>query len=417
MNKNRNKRYSNRILAFNEEITNDTRVTGLNNNDMLIGGPGSGKTGGYVIPNIQNIDGSLVVSDTKGQLERKFKNELLDKGYKVYTLDLVDPKRSCGYNPLDYIRRYEDGALREQDVMTLSRIICPTMDSHEPIWDMCTASYLSFLMGYVLETEEHPDMMMVAEAHRDFAEKNGDIPFRLWMEDNPDSFATKKFRDLAPNRAADKMWSSIEGFMNIALEPFSFREASYIFSNKDCFDLNILGKEKTVLFLNVSDTDRSADQMVNIVYSQVLHVLCNQADSNPDGRLKVPVRIIMDDFAASARIPDFDKIISIIRSRDISVSLILQSISQLETMYTPPAAKTIVNNCDNILFLGSQDRDTAEYIGYRAFRTPEVILSMPRDMAYLLRSGEKARLVRKIPPYSTVEKMAETKPDEAGKNM
>lgn len=115
----------------------------------------------------------------------------------------------------------------------------------------------------------------------------------------------------------------------------------------------------------------------------------------------------MDDFASSAVIPDFDKIISVIRSRDIYVSLIIQSLSQLESMYTPAVSRTIINNCDHILYFGSQDLDTANFIATRASKTPEAVLSMPRTKAYLITSGEKARLVDKIVPYSTLQKQAE----------
>ena len=200
------------------------------------------------------------------------------------------------------------------------------------------------------------------------------------------------------------MWASIMEFATRALENFEFREAKHIFGQENNFDIRKLGERKTVLFLNVSDTDRTFDNFVNIFYTQALQLLCDQANKNPDGRLKVPVRIIMDDFATSARIPDFDKIISVIRSRDISVSLILQSLTQLESMYEKATATTIINNCDHLLYLGTQDMDTAEFIGCRAFKTPEDILCMPRDRAYLMVNGEKARLVKKVKPYSTFEK-------------
>lgn len=170
-------------------------------------------------------------------------------------------------------------------------------------------------------------------------------------------------------------------FANRALEPFEFEEAKHIFTSKDRFDIRSLGREKTVLFINVSDTDRTFDQLVNIFYTQALQLLCTEADSSPGGKLNVPVRIIMDDFAASARIPDFDKIISVIRSRDISVSLILQSMTQLESMYSHAQALTITNNCDHLLYLGSQDLETANFIGtilksdYRFFEiTPEILI-------------------------------------------
>ena len=397
-------RYGRRILASNIEVSNDTRISGCNNNDIVCGNSGSGKTGGYVIPNIQNIDSSMVVSDTKGQLARRFKGELERKGYRVYILDLVNPMNSCGYNPMAFIRRYPDGSYREQDILSLAHLICPMSQHEEPIWDLSAASYVAFLISYCLETQPEKDrnLVRVGELHRQFARPNGDIQFLEWILENPESFAAKKYYEITANRTAEKMFASILGFVNVSLESYFFREAQCIFAGRESFDIRELGKRRTVLFLNVSDTDRAFDQIVNIFYSQALQVLCAEADANPDGRLAVPVRIIMDDFAASAVIPNFDKIISVIRSRDIYVSLIIQSLSQLESMYTPAVSRTILNNCDHILYLGSQDIDTAGYIAARASRTPEAVLSMPRDKAYLITAGDRARLVDKIRPYSTV---------------
>ena len=181
-----------------------------------------------------------------------------------------------------------------------------------------------------------------------------------------------------------------------------FSEAKGVFVNPDSFDIPSLGKKKTVLFLNNSDTNRTFDSLANVFYTQALQLLCSQADTRPDGRLKIPVRIIMDDFASGTRIPDFDKVISVIRSRDISVSLILQSLTQLESMYTHAEALTIINNCDHLLYLGSQDKDTAEFVSYRLCRTPESVLSLGRDKAVLVTNGEKAVVVDRIKPYSTI---------------
>ena len=193
-------------------------------------------------------------------------------------------------------------------------------------------------------------------------------------------------------------------FATTALEPFEFREAKHIFANSNNFRISDLGNFKTVLFLNTSDTDRTFDKFINIFYTQALQRLCSQAGNNPDGRLIVPVRFILDDFAASATIPDFDKIISIIRSRDISVSIILQSLTQLDSLYGAERATTIINNCDHMLYLGSQDLKTAQLISSRIFKTPEDVLCLPRDKAILVTNGERAKIVDKIPPYSTMEK-------------
>lgn len=403
-----------RILAQDILVSNDTRETGLNNNDLIIGASGAGKTGGYVIPNIQNLTGSLVVSDTKGSLEKKFADSLRAQGYDVYVLDLVNPMRSCGYNPLKGIRRYEDGSYREQDVLTLANTLMPVLDEREPFWEKAAGSYLAFLIAYAMEVlpEEEQNMCSVCELHRTYIQKKGDLAFVKWIDAHPDGFCAKTYGKMRASMGADKMWSSINEFANRALEPFDFKEAKNIFEQWDSLDIRRLGQKKSVLFLNVSDTDRAFDDIVNVFYTQTLQLLCSEADSNPEGRLKVPVRIIMDDFATSARIPDFDKIISVIRSREISVSLILQSMTQLESMYGAASATTIVNNCDHLLYLGCQDQKTAEFIGCRAFKTPETILCKPRDKAYLLINGEKARLVNKVKPYSTLQPSRDTKTQE-----
>lgn len=129
-----------------------------------------------------------------------------------------------------------------------------------------------------------------------------------------------------------------------------------MFSCPQRIDFRSLGREKTAVFLTISDTDRSMDGLVNLFYTQALQTLCNSADKDyPDHRLPVPVRFILDDFATNVRIPDFDKIISVIRSREIYVSIILQSISQLSALYGSGESTTIINNCDNCLYLGGQD--------------------------------------------------------------
>ncbi len=394
-----------RVLAEGIEVSNDTKKTGLNNNDLIIGSSGAGKTGGYVIPNIQRIGGSLVVSDTKGQLYRQFGSFLKKKGYEVTVINLVNPEKSCAYNPMSHIRKYADGAYREQDILTLAGSLVPQLDKHEPIWEQSARSYIAFLICYCLEDlpENEKNLVSVCELNHAFTKPNGELPFLGWIEEHPKSFASKKYCEITANKPADRMWASILGFANIALEPFEFREAEYIFGQSEGFDINSLGQKKSVLFLNVSDTDRTFDHIVNIFYTQALQVLCAQADGNESGRLQVPVRIIMDDFATSARIHDFDKIISVIRSRDISVSLILQSMTQLTHMYEEAAATTIVDNCDHILYLGTQNLETAEFIGTRAYKTPETILCMPQDYAYLLEKGKPAELVKKIVPYSTLK--------------
>lgn len=395
------------VLAKGVEVSNDTKKTGLNNNLLVVGSSGMGKTGGVVIPNLQKISGSMIVSDTKKNLYRSFKDELEGKGYKVVLLDFTDPLNSYGYNPFDGITKYGNGMFKEQDVMLLANILIPQEDPSEPFWSDAARGYVSFLLAYCMSAlpENQWNMASVCELHRVFISPIGRASMLGWVNKNPKTFAAKKFRNLGGLIEADRTWGCVQEFANRGLEPFEFSEYENIFSNNPngFFDIGQLGREKTALFINVSDTDTAFDKFVTLFYAQTLQVLCRQADANEDSRLKVPTKIYMDDFAASAKIPDFDRIISVIRSRDISVSIFLQSLTQLKTMYGEYASTTIIDNCSHLLYLGGQNSETAKYIAMRANVTPETVLYMPKDKAYLLEMGKKAELVTKIVPYSTVE--------------
>ena len=159
--------------------------------------------------------------------------------------------------------------------------------------------------------------------------------------------------------------------------------------------LGSLGQEKSAVFLTISDTDRSLDRLSGLFYAQALQALIASADQSPAHCLDVPVRFVLDDFAANVCIPDFDKAVSVIRSRGISASIILQSISQLESMYGHARALTIMNNCDHLLYLGGQDVETARYIAVKANKSVNTILDMPLDSAWLFTRGQAPRLTRK----------------------
>jgi len=160
-----------------------------------------------------------------------------------------------------------------------------------------------------------------------------------------------------------------------------------------------LGRKKVALFVNVSDHDISYGMLSNILYSQLMQVLLDEADKQRDGRLKVSVRFILDDFGASSAIPYFDNLMSIIRSRGISCSIILQSLSQLRSMYSESSATCIINNCDTILFLSTNDLKTAEFIGNRINMTPHSVLSLPSNKAILIMRGKQPQIVNKIVPH------------------
>lgn len=212
---------------------------------------------------------------------------------------------------------------------------------------------------------------------------------------DPDSFALQRWQMFWTMAAADRTTASVMGILTEKLAPLAFHGTETMFTRTDRIRIADIGRRKTAVFVNVSDTDRSLDRMVSLFYTQVLQELCNQADRAPDGRLEMPVRLILDDFATNVSIPDFDKIISVIRSREISVSIILQSISQLEDIYGLQKAMTIINNCDSLLYLGGLDVQTASYIAVKADKAASTILNMPLDQAQLFVRGSSPKVVGK----------------------
>ena len=405
INYNENINNSCRVMGKDFMVSNDSRETGLNNNDLIIGQTGSGKTGSYVIPNLQVLDHSLIVADTKRNLYYKFKEDLEARGFEVKMLDFLEPLKSAdSYNPLQYIRINSDGSFREQDIITIANSLVPMMDQHEPFWEQAARSLLACIIGYVLEfreTDEH-NLVGVVRAFQRFCAPEKRKEFDMALIRRPQSFYARKYAQMMNSQRAEKMWASINEFVSQAINPYDAADYHKFLCEGECVDFAQLGARKTVLFLNVSDCDRAFDPIVNLLYTQAFQTLIKQADDSPDSRLDVPVRFILDDFATNTVISDFDKLISVIRSREIYVSIILQCKSQLESIYTPAEAKTIINNCDHTLYLGGHDYDTAAFVAVNAGDSIENVLMMPRDRAYLIETGSRARVIDKIKPYSTV---------------
>lgn len=387
-----------RIIAKDITQSNDTHETRLNNNDLIIGPSGAGKTRGYVIPNILQANESMIIADTKGDLADTYTPYLEKKGYKVLVMDFKDTLKSCGYNPLDNIRydkavdRYKD-----QDIIKLVKCIAPNLDNRDPFWDEQGRTLLTLLITYVLENmePEAKNLITVQDLFSMWTKESAEQLFSELERENPDSFALAKYNMVKKNFGAEKMNASIEAFTAQALDIFTFDGTKKMVTNPEKIDIKAIGREKTAVFLNISDVDRSMDKLVNIFYTQALDMLVEEAESNQGYRLKVPVRFILDDFATNAHIPDFENIISVIRSREIYVSIILQSITQLDGIYGPYNAKTIINNCDTMLYLGGQDDATIELIAKKANRTPDKIQNMELTEAYLFIRGSKPRKVER----------------------
>lgn len=396
-------------LAKGIDFDTDTWQSGTNNNVLVIGPTGAGKTRSYVMPNVLDSHESMIILDTKGALYEQLCDMLTYKGYDVKLLDFRNLHRSFGYNPFDHIR-YEKakGLYSEKDILSLSSCLISDLSSKEPYWDNAARQYLACLISYVLEAlpEEEHDLISVMKLLHIMS---GDVFEKMMYElhlEKPDSSAYLRYMNIKDMRTAEKMDSSIKGILSTNLDPLCFDEAMVLYHHPSKIDFRTFGERKTALFLTISDTDRSLDKLADAFMSQALQQLCLSADQTAHHRLKVPVRLYLDDFANSLFIPDFDKIISVIRSREISVSVILQSVAQLNSLYGEAKASTIINNCDRLLYLGGQDLISADLISKRASRTIDSILSMDLEDVWLFSRGEKPQIVKKYPADKVDEDIA-----------
>ena len=217
----------------------------------------------------------------------------------------------------------------------------------------------------------------------------------------PRAFAVRQFLPTRAGKDADKMIASIKGILGEKLAVYAGEAVERLFTLPERVDFASLRGRKTALFVNVSDTDRSMDRLVSLLYTQAIQTLCNTPEV--DGEPYLPVRMIMDDFASGCRVEDFDKVISVVRSRHLYLSIIIQSLSQLEGLYGSARSATILNNADNLLYLGGADVATAKYVGDRANLPAHSVLDMGVDEALLFQRGRAVRRVRRYRPEENEE--------------
>lgn len=337
-----------------------------NKNILVIGGSGSGKTRFFCKPSLLQAHSSYVCTDPKGTLLPEIGTFLERKKYRIKCLNLINFRKSMKYNPLDYIRS-------EKDILKLvNALIMNTKGegekSSEDFWVKAERLYYSALIGYIWyeATEEEKnfitllDLINASEAREDDETYQSpvDLLFSQLEEREPDHFAVKQYRKF--KMAAGKTLKSILISCGARLAPFDIKELRDLMEY-DELELDTLGDQKTALFVILSDTDSTFNFVAALMYSQLFNLLCDKADDFYGGRLPVHVRLILDEFANIGQIPNFDKLIATIRSREISASIILQSQSQLKTIYKD-AADTIVGNCDSTLFLGGKEKSTLKEI-------------------------------------------------------
>ena len=378
-------------LTRTESLTMTSRPkdpkTARNKNILVIGGSGSGKTRFFVKPSIMQMHSSYVITDPKGQLlketgkmllhgapkldengkpVRDSRGKVIYEPYRIKVLNTINFSKSMKYNPLAYVRS-------EKDILKLVNVIIANTKgdgekSSEDFWVKAERLLYCALIGYIwyeAEPEERNfitllDLLNACEAREDDETYKSpvDILFDDLAKKQPEHFAVKQYVKF--KMAAGKTLKSILVSCGARLAPFDIKELRDIMT-EDELELDTMDDRKTALFLIMSDTDTTFNFVIAMLQSQLFNLLCDKADDFYNGRLPVHVRCLLDEFANIGQIPNFDKLIATIRSREISASIILQSQSQLKTIYKD-AADTIVGNCDSTLFLAGKEKGTLKEI-------------------------------------------------------
>ena len=381
-------------IVFTKHIAanTDSWQTGMNNNILVLGCSGSGKTRNHLKPNLMQCQGSYIVLDTKGSLYDEMGAYLALQGYKVDQLDFTIMGGTCGYDPLHQVR-IENGKPNQQDIIAIASAICPKeAQQSDPFWGLAAANYLSSYIAYVFEALPEREWSM-ASVIKLFESGTGKIQhlFNDLAMHNPDSYAASLFNRSKATCGAEKMHSSILGIIAANLLPFGFKGALDSYANPNRIDFSSFGREKRALFVTVDDIDHSLEGLTSLFIEQAFTRLCSSADRDyTEHRLPIPVRFILDDFA-NLNIPHIDDMLAVIRSREISATIICQTVSQLEARYGTAAANSIIGNCDRQLLLAVQDEATARYFSLRANKPAFALLETPANTWWYFERGKRGK--------------------------
>ena len=356
----------NKILTQNIRLGLDGRVHRRNVNIIVCGGSGAGKTRFFGKPNIMQCNTSFVVLDPKGEIVRSLGNLLISENYEVKVLDLINMERSHCYNPFVYLKDDNDV---QKLVTNLFKSTTPKGSaSNDPFWDTAASMLLLALIFYLKyeAPEEEQNFSMVMELLRAGEVKEDDDMFISALDElfnrlerrEPEHIALKYYRDYHSGSA--KTLKSIQITLASRLEKFNLKSLSSL-TMTDELNLYSLGEKKTALFALIPDNDTSFNFLVSILYTQLFQQLFYVADHKYQGRLPVHVHFVMDEFANVSLPDDFDKILSVMRSREVSVSIILQNLAQLKALFEKQW-ESIVGNCDEFLYLGGNEQSTHKYI-------------------------------------------------------
>lgn len=367
-----NKKYKQMPISNNKILTQNVGL-GLNGkkhrrnlNVLVCGGSGAGKTRFYCKPNIMQTNTSFVVLDPKGEIVRDLGHLLEKSGYEVKVLDLINMEKSHCYNPFVYLKSDNDV---QKLVTNLFKATTPKgSSSNDPFWDTAASMLLLALVFYLKyeapEEEQNFPMVMellrAGEVHEDDDSYLSplDVLFNKLESREPEHIAVKYYRDYRSGSA--KTLKSIQITLASRLEKFNLESLASL-TMVDELDLPSLGEKKVALFALIPDNDTSFNFLVSILYTQLFQQLFFLADHKYGGSLPVHVHFVMDEFANVSLPDDFDKILSVMRSREVSVSIILQNLAQLKALFEKQW-ESIVGNCDEFLYLGGNEQSTHKYV-------------------------------------------------------
>ena len=367
-----NKKYANRertenkILTRNVSIGLDGRKHRRNLNVLVCGGSGAGKTRFYAKPNVMNACTSYVCLDPKGELLRDTGGLLKEQGYDIKVIDLINMEKSHCYNPFVYLHSDND---IQRLVTNLFKNTTPKgSQSQDPFWDQAATMLLLALVFYLHyeapEDEQNFPMVMEMIRSGEVKEDNDeylsplDILFQRLEMKNPEHIALKYYKSY--HSGSGKTLKSIQITLISRLEKFNLDSLASITQN-DELELWSLGEKKTAIYAVIPDNDSSFNFIVGMLYTQLFQQLYYQADVVHGGRLPVHVHFVMDEFANVALPDEFDKLLATMRSREISVSIIIQNLAQLKALFEKQW-ESIVGNCDEFIYLGGNEQSTHEYV-------------------------------------------------------
>ena len=356
----------NKLMTQNVSIGLNAKKHRRNLNTLVCGGSGAGKTRFYCKPNLMQANTSFVILDPKGEIVRDVGKLLEAKGYEIKVLDLISMEKSHCYNPFVYLHSDND---IQRLVTNLFKSTTPKgSQSNDPFWDTAASMLLLALVFYLHyeAPEDEQNFAMIMEMLRAGAIEDEEEPrpspldnlFSELEYENPDHIALKYYHSYHSGSA--KTLKSIQITLAARLEKFNLESLASLTST-DELELETLGEKKTALFALIPDNDTSFNFLVSILYTQLFQQLFYSADHIHGGSLPIPVHFLMDEFANVSLPDDFDKILSVMRSRSVSVSIILQNLAQLKALFEKQW-ESIVGNCDEFLYLGGNEQSTHKYV-------------------------------------------------------